>query len=239
MPGGRRVPFLHVTTLTERCVDACVIVTCVTAAYLLLEYHALPDLLAVHFAWNGTPNGWQYKTLLRVLMPVIVQATLLLTMGGIGTLLVWRKNAAHMGREPDVVAAATAAEAVMAMAAIWVAFQGYAAISLVQVWKGGGTTLGSFYTVLEGIGIVLTAIVGIRAHRRLGRPAQPVYIPAHWRLGQLYCNAEDPALFVPTRDGRRWTLNFGRPAAAILLGGVLIVGIALPVLVLMIGLRSS
>jgi len=44
-------------------------------------------------------------------------------------------------------------------------------------------------------------------------------------------------LFVPTRDGRRWTLNFGRPAAAILLGGILIVGVVAPTVMLALTLR--
>lgn len=239
MAGLRRLPFVHITALTERCADACVLVTCATAGYLALQYGELPDLLAVHFAWNGTPNGWQYKTLLRVLTPALVQLSLLLSMGGIAALLVWRRDAKSVGRAPDVVAAATAAEAIMAMATVWIAFQGYAAIALVQVWHAHTASLGRVYTWLEAIGAVLTIVIGIRAHLRLGHPAQPVYVAAHWRLGHLYCNAEDPALFVPTRDGRRWTLNFGRPTAAILLGGVLVVGVVLPVVVFALGLRAS
>ena len=51
-----------------------------------------------------------------------------------------------------------------------------------------------------------------------GQPAPKPYAPEHWRFGQLYKNSDDPALFVPTRDGSRWTLNFGRPVAAALMG---------------------
>jgi uncharacterized membrane protein len=79
--------------------------------------------------------------------------------------------------------------------------------------------------------------VMVRAPKRLSRPEPLPFVPSHWRLGQLYCNAEDPALFVPTRDGRRWTLNFGRPAAAILLGVILVVGIAAPTVMIALTLR--
>jgi uncharacterized membrane protein len=47
----------------------------------------------------------------------------------------------------------------------------------------------------------------------------------------------DPALFVPTRDGRRWTLNFGRPVAAALIGIILAVGIIGPAVILGLLLR--
>jgi uncharacterized membrane protein len=53
----------------------------------------------------------------------------------------------------------------------------------------------------------------------------------------LYKNREDPALFAPTRDGTRWTLNFGRPFAAALMGTVLLLGIVLPVVILVLLLR--
>jgi uncharacterized membrane protein len=58
-------------------------------------------------------------------------------------------------------------------------------------------------------------------------------------MGQLYKNPDDPALFVPTRDGRRWTLNFGRPVAAALLGVVLAIGIVGPTAILGLLLRGQ
>jgi uncharacterized membrane protein len=100
-----------------------------------------------------------------------------------------------------------------------------------------GSTLGRGYTVLEFAAVAATVAVMVRAQKRLSRPEPLPYVPEHWRLGQLYCNREDPALFVPARDGRRWTLNFGRPAAAILLGAILIVGIVAPTVMIALTLR--
>jgi uncharacterized membrane protein len=65
------------------------------------------------------------------------------------------------------------------------------------------------------------------------------FVAEHWRFGQLYNNPADPALFVPTRDGRRWTLNFGRPVAAALLGLILLLGIVGPTVVLALLLRGG
>ena len=209
----------------------------VTQAFLIVCYSSLPSLLPVHFKPDGIPNGWQYKTVVRVLLPVFVQLALASTLGGIGVLLLSRADGRHEPDRPDVKAAATAAEAVALITLIWVAFQAYTAVALVRMWTAERAGLGWFYLVLEAIGLALTAVVGVRAHVRLGRPGPRPYVPEHWRLGQLYRNPDDPALFVPTRNGVHWTLNFGRPAAVALLGVTLIAGVVGPTAILLLALR--
>ena len=84
---------------------------------------------------------------------------------------------------------------------------------------------------------MITVLVAVRAHRGLGKPVPRPFVAAHWRLGQLYNNPSDPALFVPTRDGRRWTLNFGRPMTAAVLGLIIVLGIVGPTIILGLVLR--
>jgi uncharacterized membrane protein len=208
-----------------------------SVAFLLVRYPRLPWLLPVHFKSNGYPNGWQYKTYLRVLTPVFVQVALALVLGAVGTLLLSRSHGEHDADEPDVKAAAAAAEAVALLALIWVVFQGYAAVALAMMWERERAGLGPWYSYLELTGFVLSIVVSIRANARLGRPLPRPFVPEHWRFGQLYKNPNDPALFVPTRHGNRWTLNFGRPVAAALMGLILAVGIVGPVVILGLLLR--
>ena len=172
-----------------------------------------------------------------VFVPVFVQLGIFLASTSVGLLLLSRKDAQTATSLPDARAAVTATEAIMLMSTTWVVVQAYTAYALVRLWSGVGSTLGIGYTAFEVAAGIVTIGIGFRAQRRLARPEPLPYIPAHWRLGQLYCNAEDPALFVPTRDGRRWTLNFGRPAAALLLGGILTVGIVAPTVMLALTLR--
>lgn len=213
-----------------------VLVVVTTAVFLLLEYRSLPDLLPVHFNRYGAPNGWQYRTVARVLIPVGVQAMLAVVFGAVALLLLSRPHGEQDEGAPDVRAAAAAAEAVVLIALIWVAFQGYAAFSLAQMWTSHRATL-PFYNLAEIAGGITSIAVAIRAHLRLGRPEPRPFVAAHWRLGQLYKNADDPALFVPTRDGRRWTLNFGRPVAGALLGLILAVGVLGPTVLIALALR--
>jgi uncharacterized membrane protein len=229
--------FLRESALTRYAAWLSVLGMAATTAFLVWRYSSLPDILPVHFRGNGSPNGWQFRTIPRVFVPVFVQFGIFVAGTSVGTLLLSRKDATTATLLPDARAAVTATEAIMLMSATWVVVQSYTAYALVRLWSGVGSSLGVSYTALEVAAVVATAAIGVRAQKRLSRPAPLPYIPAHWRLGQLYCNAEDPALFVPTRDGRRWTLNFGRPAAALLLGGILIVGIVAPTVMLAITLR--
>jgi len=211
------------------------LVIVVTATFLLFEYPSLPDLLPVHFS-RGVADGWQYRTLPRVLIPVGVQMMLSATFGTVAMLLLSRPNGDLDRTAPDVRAAAVAAEAVVLLASIWVLFQAYAAVSLAQLWVNTGASL-PLYNLAEIAGIAASMVVAMRAHWSLGRPEPRPFEPTHWRLGQLYKNPDDPALFVPTRDGRRWTLNFGRPVAGALLGVVLVAGVLGPTAMLALAFR--
>jgi uncharacterized membrane protein len=233
--GSRR--FLHESALTRHAVSISVLTMLGTTWYLIWRYPSLPGLLPVHFRWDGRPNGWQFRTIPRVLLPLFVQLGILSTGAAIGKLLLSRTDASTAHSMPDARAAVTAAEAVMLMCATWVAFQAYAAYALVRLWSDGGSTLGAGYTAFEMAGVVVTGIVLARAQTQLPHPEPLPFVAAHWRLGQLYCNAHHPALFVPTRDGGRWTLNFGRPAAVALLGGILAVGVVAPTVMLALALR--
>jgi uncharacterized membrane protein len=224
------------SALTRHAVRISVLAMLGTAAFLVWHYPSLPSLLPVHFN-RGRPDGWQFRTVPRVLLPIFVQLGIFSTCAAIAALLLSREDASTAGSLPDARAAVTAAEAVMLMAATWVVFQAYAAYALVNLWSGGGATLGDGYAVSEIAGLLMTCIIGVRAHRKLTRPEPLPYIAAHWRLGQLYCNADHPALFVPTRNGQRWTLNFGRSSAVVLLGVILGIGIIAPTVMLALAFR--
>jgi len=229
--------FLHESALTRYAATVSVLAIAATTVFLFWRFASLPDILPVHFMRNGRPNGWQFRTVPRVFVPVFVQLGIFVAGTSVGTLLLSRRDASSATALPDARAAVTATEAITLISTVWVVVQSYTAFALVRLWSGVGSSLGRGYTSLEIAAGLVTVGILVRAQRRLARPQPLTFVPAHWRLGQLYCNAEDPALFVPTRDGRRWTLNFGRPAAAILMGAILIVGIVAPTVMLALTLR--
>jgi len=232
-----RLRMVRPTPITWIAVIATIVVIAGTAAFLVRVYPTLPDLLPVSFNRRSRPIGWQYKTYARVLMPALVQAALAITLGSVGSLLLSRRHQSNDHRVPDIMAASTAVEAIALVCFVWVAFQSYAAAALVEMWQAGRGGLGALYSWLTAAGIVMSIGIGINAQRRLARPAPREFVAAHWRFGHLYHNPDDPALFVPTRDGARWTLNFGRPVAAALLGVALLVGVVAPTVILALLLR--
>jgi uncharacterized membrane protein len=223
--------------LTRISIWLSLLIVVASATFLIRRYVELPDILPVHFNRYGFPDGWQYKTPARVLLPVFVQIALVLTFGSVSLLLLSRPHGELDRNAPDVRAAGAAAEAIALIALVWVGFQAYAAFALAAMWQREREGLGVLYTILEITGFVATVLVFVRANLRLGRPTPRPFNAAHWRFGQLYKNAEDPALFVPTRDGSRWTLNFGRPVAAALMGVFLAGGIIGPLVILRLLLR--
>ena len=80
MIGGTRLRLLRPSHITKVAIAASFATITWSAAFLLVLYPRLPWLLAVHFKPNGFPNGWQYKTYWRVLMPVFVQLSLTLVL---------------------------------------------------------------------------------------------------------------------------------------------------------------
>jgi uncharacterized membrane protein len=231
------VRWIRPSRLTAAAATATLAVVVVTLALLTWRYGSLPDLLPVRFTSDGSANGWQYKTPWRVLMPVFVQVALAVTLGAVGALLLSRSHGTHDLGATDVKAASVAAECVALMIFIWVAFQAYAAAALVLMWQSGRGGLGRTYALAELVGLILTIGVIIRTRGRLGRPEARPFVAGHWRFGRLYKNPGDPALFVATRDGAHWTLNFGRPVAAALMAVILGVGILAPTVILALLLR--
>ena len=56
-----------------------------------------------------------------------------------------------------------------------------------------------------------------------------------WKLGLIYFNRNDPALWVEKRFGIGWTVNMANPKSWFLLGGILLFVAASLVLGLVVG----
>jgi uncharacterized membrane protein len=53
---------------------------------------------------------------------------------------------------------------------------------------------------------------------------------AHWRLGFVYANRNDPALFVEKRFGFGYTFNFGNPWSWVIVAALLLVPVVVTLL---------
>lgn len=208
-------------------------ITIATASYLGLIYPTLPSGLPVRYM-SGEPVFFQVKTPLVVMLPALVQSALLLTFGALGLLLLWRARPGKSDSDAaDGMRMSLAVEAIALLGAVWITVQAIGAARLMAVWQGAhGGGFGRVYNVTMIVSLIISAAVVWRTMRTVRQEptAQGVVDPALWRFTHLYFNPHDPALFVPTRRGVGWTLNFGRPLAIVLIAAILSVGVGGPFL---------
>lgn len=219
------------TRLTWWAVAVALLATAGTAGYLAAIYPSLPHGLPVQYVM-GRPYIFEVKSPRVVMLPVFIQLGLLAIFGSLMLLLLWRARPADAvdGAERGSARPDLAVEAIALLAAIWVAIQALGAVRLIVLWRGAGGGFGPVYSVALAAGIAGSIIVMVRTMRQVGRqkPRAALDNPAVWRLRHLYFNPGDPALFVQTRRGVGWTLNFGRPIAIVLLAVTLVMGVGGP-----------
>jgi uncharacterized membrane protein len=228
------------TVLTLLAVAVIIAVIAATAGFIFGRAPLLGELIPVRFDPNGRPDRWVRFSYSLILLPVWIQLTLAIVFGALGGLLLYRTNPrSPHAVENEVVKQErermlVTAEAVSLLTAVWVIFQGFAALRIVWLWQRWEGDLGGAYLQSLVVAIVLSVIVGIRAgvNLKYANPASRETKDIHWRLQGLYFNRQDPALFVPLRSGVGWTLNFGRLRALVFLLVFLAFGILVPVLLL-------
>lgn len=234
----------RVTRLTAIAVTLTMAVMAGTAAFLVTGYRGLHPVVPVHFARGGLPDRWVMKSWSLVMMPVAIQVALAVTFGAVIALLLWRAApgaavaAPHQDDEEHGRRMRATAEGIALLSLVWIAFQGLASVQLMALWERGGGGLGRIYGLGLLVAIAASIVIGARSLRAVGSSVGGASADtAHWWLKVLYVNRHDPRLFVPARVGIGYTLNFGRGAAVALLALVLLVGVALPVLIIQFVIR--
>lgn len=235
----------RLTRTTTAAVTLTLMVMAATAGYLVGRFPRLTPMLPVHFVRGGLPDRWVPKTWPVVFMPVFVQIGLAVIFGAIVAVLLSKtdRTLANGGddglghpearRHADDQRMRATAEAIALLALVWITFQGLAAVRIVRLWEQGGGGLGSIYAFALLTAIVLSAVIATQGMAAVRRA--PVHVAGdgpHWRLKVLYFNPADPALFVPAKGGAGYTLNFGRRAAIALLAAILLIGVALPIVII-------
>jgi uncharacterized membrane protein len=209
-----------------------------TTGYILGRAPSLPPVLPVHFDDEAIADRFVQVSYAIILIPVWIQLALAIVFGAIAGVLLYRTQKTRSAVEDEVSRQERermlmTAEAISILAAIWVTFQGLLAVRLIMMWQLMCCGLGSLYYQALVVCIVLSAIVGVRAavYLQYPKPVLRQTDDVHWRFPGVYINRQDPALFVPLRQGTGWTVNLGRPQAVAFLGLVLFVSIWAPVFI--------
>ena len=209
-----------------------------TTGYILGRAPSIPPFLPVHFDDEAIADRFVRASYAIILVPVWIQLALAIVFGAIAGVLLYRTQKTRTAVESEVnrqerERMLMTAEAISLLAAIWVTFQGLLAVRLIMMWQLMCCGLGTIYYQSLVVCIVLSALVGVRAavYLQYPKPVMRQTEDVHWRFRAMYFNRQDPALFVPRRNGSGWTVNFGRPQAIVFLGLVLFVSIGAPIFI--------
>lgn len=187
------------------------------AGWLALNWSSIPDPA---FVPSDLPDGkMSPRGLFTVFgLPLILAGTLALSHAVMPLALLIRRLPGHRRRMRSINA--------FLLGLIWaMAIMGaYDSLAVLygQRWITG--PVGLFVNVGAPLAVLLLPLWMLLTGRfaQAGEPQQGDRSPDRaWKLGLIYFNPEDPALFVEKRFGVGYTVNFARPGAWVFIGSIL------------------
>jgi uncharacterized membrane protein len=171
------------------------------ALWLRARWDSLPEVLPVHWGFDGRPDRFAPRTVPNVALPLFLGAGACLFI--LLTVLAMRAFAPRKGRRA-VMRIMLGAQLVVAGTCVGATV--LVASSAQHVWP---------LLVFVGLAVVVLLGFALSTTPKL-REEGALRNPASWH-GLFYADRDDPALFVPKRYGAGYTLNFGRPAAVVIM----------------------
>jgi uncharacterized membrane protein len=222
------------------------LVAAATAVFIIVNYDAFPDRIAMQYGMDGVPTRVVDKSRVTVLFPVWIQ----LLMIGIFGMVNYSISASKQQIDASNPWASLRRNLIFRRK--WSAFtltmgflitMLFAAIPLQQVY---GFEVNILMTlILTFVTIILLWVV--RLGFVTGQGGSRIRLPdeesapatgkvnrdddRYWILGQFYYNPDDPALFLEKRFGIGWTFNFARPLAWVLFLAPFVLVVVLIILV--------
>jgi uncharacterized membrane protein len=197
-----------------------------------LSYDSLPDSIPTRFDWEGTVVASSSKSWGVVLSLNFIQ----LVVTGSMMLVNWTIRLSRVSLDPNKPEQSAQAERkyrrstsqfIVVFSFLIVMMMGWTqAISLYERKLEGSLMIISVLPLLVA-GIWMVRLFRMNRERsqfdRLNRDQD-----RHWKLGSLYWNPEDPAIFVEKRSGLGWTLNWAKPSAWFIIFGPIILLAVVP-----------
>jgi uncharacterized membrane protein len=207
-----------------------VVILGIVASYLGVHWAQIPDKFPVHWGVNGQPNGWSVRTPMGVYGPLLFGAALVVGMS------VLAYTSSHAARRLPVPAGAPALSdfphrvAVLLLGVEYFIAAMFSLVGLLPLMGGPGAVS----IVILTVAILVSAVFLSRWMSQGCDPwpdaAGDGTPDACWKLGLVYFNPDDPALFVEKRIGIGYTINFARGAAWVVLALTLLLPLGLAAL---------
>lgn len=210
------------------------IIIAACAFIAVLSYDSLPDTIPTRFDWDGTVVDSSTKSWGVVLSLNIIQLVLTAIMAIVNWTIRWSRasldpNKPEQSAQAERKYRRSTSLFILVLSFLLVMMMGWIqAISLYERKMEGSLMIVSMLPLLLS-GIWMVRLFQMNRERsqfdRLSRDQD-----RHWKLGTLYWNPEDPAMFVEKRSGLGWTMNFAKPTAWMVLFGPIILIALVPLI---------
>ncbi|ATW23773.1 DUF1648 domain-containing protein [Candidatus Formimonas warabiya] len=196
----------------------------VTVILAALYYPGMPEKIATHFNRSGVEDAWGVKSLSLIMGPIFNQIVCAALMFFIGILA--RSAPASVKGNPGAAPGYAAFRRFVSFIIIAVTLVIETKFLLTElVYLGVVRNMQAGTSVITVL-IALLVIVLFAVFFRMARYQKPsgavLDDDDKWVLGRIYFNPADPSLFVEKRSGIGRTVNFGRPAAWIILAALIL-----------------
>jgi len=220
-------------TMSNRWFILHIAVMLVSAILAFVYYDRFPATIAMKYDWHGEVTRTADKSLRTVLGPNLMQLVMIILFMFMNRMILKSKQQIH----PDHPELSARRNALFRLR--WSMFNVVSGmiITLLLSFIQLNMRYGLPGNVVFPITLLMPAIVILMAlflsfstgqgGRRIGRPSggtsnTAVNDDRFWKLGFVYYNPNDPAMFVEKRMGIGWTINFARPAAWMIFAGILL-----------------
>ncbi|GIO67745.1 DUF1648 domain-containing protein [Paenibacillus cookii] len=220
-------------TVSNRWFILHIAVMLISAILAIAYYDQFPETIAMKYDWHGEVTRSVDKSLQAVLGPNLMQLVMIFLFMFMNWMILKSKQQIH----PDHPELSAQRNALFRLR--WSMFNVVSGmlitllLSFIQLnmrYNLPGNVVFPITMMMPAIIIVMALILSFttgQGGRRIGRPsgaasATAVNDDRFWKLGFIYYNPNDPAMFVEKRMGIGWTINFARPAAWMIFAGILL-----------------
>ena len=210
----------------------------ITLALGLALYPSTPDLVPTHIDFAGNVNQWTPKGPALIAFPLLVEVFMAACFIFSHWMTIRSKKDVDPAR-PAISAYAYGAFAraecilLLVSGSVLTAVLGIVMILMMTEFLSMLVTMVLIIVatlVFVGATIAFSIVYGQSGSRLVKRLEENGDIIAdndeHWKAGIFYWNKDDASLILPKRFGVGWTMNWARPAAWVIVGGITLASIA-------------
>ena len=210
----------------------------ITLALGLALYPSTPDLVPTHIDFAGNVNQWTPKGPALIAFPLLVEVFMAACFVFSHWMTIRSKKDVDPAR-PAISAYAygafARAECILLLVggSVLTAVLGIVMILMMTEFLSMLVTMVLIIVatlVFVGATIAFSVVYGQSGSRLVKRLEENGDIIAdndeRWKAGIFYWNKDDASLILPKRFGVGWTMNWARPAAWVIVGGITLVSIA-------------